>query len=211
MNISSNKKIAILGIILLVLAGSIVVALKGMNVDLMFMQHKSVNIPIGKEYNIKDVESICKEVFSNKDFVVRKIGTFGDAANVNVISITDEEKNNLVEKINEKYDIKLVATEISVNSNSNIRIRDIIRPYIIPVIISFAVIYIYMAIRYKKLNILKTLLTITIIIFITEIGLASLIAIVRVPITPSVVNLLFVIALAEIIVFISKKEKELKN
>ena len=34
MNLSSNKKIIILGLSLLILAGIIVVALKGMNVDL---------------------------------------------------------------------------------------------------------------------------------------------------------------------------------
>ena len=211
MNLSSNKKIAILGIILLILAGIIVVALKGMNVDLMYTQHKSVNIPIGKEYKIEDVENICKEVFGNKEFVVRKIGTFGDSVNVNVVSITDEEKTNVVEKINQKYDLKLEATMISVNSSSNVRIRDIIRPYIVPSIISFIAIYAYMAIRYRKLNILKILLTITIIIAITEITLVSLIAIVRLPITPSVITILFAISIIELIVFMSKKEKELKN
>ena len=211
MNLSSNKKIAILGIVLLVLAGMIVVALKGMNVDLMLAQHKSINIAIGKEYDIHEVERICKEVLGNKAFVVRKIGTFGDAVNVNVISITDEEKTNLVEKINQKYSIQLVANEISVNSNSNIRIRDMIRPYILPVSIVFIAIYAYIAIKYKNLNSLKVLLTITGIIVITEAVLASLVAIVRIPVTPVVVNLLFVIALAEIIVFMYKKEKDLKT
>ena len=46
MKLSSNKKIALLGIILLILAGIIVVALKGMKVDLMLTKHKSIDIVI---------------------------------------------------------------------------------------------------------------------------------------------------------------------
>lgn len=210
MELSSNKKIAILGIILLILAGIIVVALKGMNVDLMLAKHKSINIVIGKEFDIKDVQAICDEVFQNKDVVLRKIGTLADSVNVNALSITDEEKLSLVEKINKKYEISLVADQIAVVSDSNIRIRDLIRPYIVPVIISFVVIYAYMGIRFKKLNPLKVLLTITGIILVTEAILVSLIAISRIPVSPIVVNLLLLIGLAELIVFIYKKEKELK-
>ena len=65
MKLSSNKKIVLLGIILLILAGIIVVALKGMKVDLMLTKHKSMDIVIGKEFNINDVRNICNEVFKD--------------------------------------------------------------------------------------------------------------------------------------------------
>ena len=123
MKLSSSQKIAILGMSLLVLAGIIVVALKGMNVDLMFAQHKSINIVIGTEFDIRDVQSICNEVFKNKKTVVRKIGTFGDSANINVVSITDEEKLNLVENVNERFNLTLDASQINISSNPNIRIN----------------------------------------------------------------------------------------
>lgn len=207
MNLSSNKKIIILGLSLLILAGIIVVALKGMNVDLMLAQHKSIDIIIGKEFDIKEVEAICKEVFQNKEVVLKKVEAFGDTVSINAVTIADEEKTNLVAKINEKYGTDLVAEEIDVKSNSNIRVRDLIRPYILPTGISFVLIYAYIAIRFRKLNPVKMLLTITAIILITEAVIASVVAISRIAITPTIINIMLVIGIAEIIIFIYRKEK----
>lgn len=206
MNLSSNKKIIILGLSLLILAGIIVVALKGMNVDLMLAQHKSIDIIIGKEFDIKEVEGICKEVFQSKEVVLKKVEAFGDTVSINAVTIADEEKANLVTKINEKYGTDLKAEEIDVKSNSNIRVRDLIRPYIIPAVISFVLIYAYIAIRFRKLNPLKTLLKITGIILITEAVIASVVAISRIAITPIIINIMFVVGIAEIIIFMYKKE-----
>lgn len=206
MNLSSNKKIIILGLSLLILAGIIVVALKGMNVDLMLAQHKSIDIIIGKEFDIKEVEEICKEVFQSKEVVLKKVEAFGDTVSINAVTIADEEKSNLVTKINEKYGTDLKAEEIDVKSNSNIRVRDLIRPYIIPAVISFVLIYAYIAIRFRKLNPLKTLLKITGIILITEALIASVVAISRIAITPIIINIMFVVGIAEIIIFMYKKE-----
>ena len=207
MNLNSSKKIIILGLSLLILAGIIVVALKGMNVDLMLTQHKSIDIIIGKEFDIKEVKEICKEVFQDKKVVLKKVEAFGDTVSINAVTISDEEKANLVAKINEKYGTSLVAEEITVKSNSNIRVRDLIRPYILPASISFVLIYAYIGVRFKKLNPVKILLTISAIILITEAVIASVIAISRIAITPAIINMMFVIGIAEIIIFIYKKEK----
>ncbi len=211
MKLSSNKKIVLLGIILLILAGIIVVALKGMKVDLMLTKHKSMDIVIGKEFDINEVKNICNEVFKDKDVVLRKIENFGDAVSVNATTISDEEKQNLITKINEKFEISLVADDIEVKSNSNIRIRDMVRPYFAPVCVSFVMIYTYIGIRFNKLNALKVLLSITGIILLTEAVIASIVAISRIPVSPIIVNLMLVIAVAEIIIFIYKKEEELKS
>lgn len=210
-NINSNKKIVLLGLILLLLAGIIVVALKGMKVDLMLEQHKSIDLVIGKEVNLKEIKTICNEVFGSKKVVLRKIELFEDAVNINVVSITDEEKINLINKVNEKYNISLVAEEIAINTNSNIRIRDLIKPYVLPLGISMVIIYIYIAIRFKKLNIIKTLGIITVIIIISEAIIASVVAIARIPVTPTLLNLLVMIAIIEILIYINKREKDLKN
>ena len=206
MNLSSNKKIIILGLSLLILAGIIVVALKGMNVDLMLAQHKTIDIIIGKEFDIKEVEEICKEVFQSNEVVLKKVEAFGDTVSINAVTIADEEKSNLVTKINEKYGTDLKAEEIDVKSNSNIRVRDLIRPYILPAVISFVLIYAYIAIRFRKLNPLKALLKITGIILITEALIASVVAISRIAITPIIINIMFVVGIAEIIIFMYKKE-----
>lgn len=209
MNLSGNKKIVMLGLSLLILAGIIVVALRGTVVDLMVGQHKSMNIVIGKEFEVSDMESICKEVFKDKKTVIRKIEVFEDSVNINVVSITDEEKTNLISKINEKYSLELDASQITVNSNSNIRIRDIVKPYFAPVGISIVLVYLYIAIRFKKLNPLKVLGWLTAYLLITEATIASIIAIFRISLSPVVINLMLLIAVVEIMLYINKKEKDL--
>lgn len=209
MELKGNKKILILGLILLVLAGIIVIALKGINVDLMFAKHESVDIVIGKEFNMTDIENICKEVFNGKKVVLKSIEEFDDSVNINVVSITDEEKSNLISKINEKYGTELKEDEITVNSNANIRIRDIARPYIMPMIISYIIIYIYIAIRFRKLNILKVLGALTLLLVVTEVVIISVISITRLPFTAPIMSLMIAIAIIETILYTGKKEKEM--
>lgn len=211
MKLSGSKKIVLLGLILLIIAGAVVVALKGFNVDLMLEQHEEMNIVIGKEINIKDIKSICKEVFKNKQVVVRTVDLFNDSVNISVESMTDEEKNELVNKINEKYETELSAENLSAYTVSNVRIRDLVRPYISPVLISVIVIVAYLIIRFRKMSVLKLLGKLFGIIILTEAVIASIIAISRIPVSATIVNLMTVVAVIELIFYISKTEKEYKN
>ena len=72
MKLSGNKKIVLLGIILLIIAGIVVVALKGVKVSLNMQQHEELNVYIGKPTKLNDIKAICQEVFENKRFVVKK-------------------------------------------------------------------------------------------------------------------------------------------
>lgn len=209
MKLSGSKKILLLGIILLIVAGVVVVLLKGFNVSLFYRQHEELNIVIGKEVNIKDINGICKEVFGNKSFIVRSVELFDDSISIRAESITNEEKSELVNKINEKYSTELVAEDLTVNENPNIRIRDLIRPYVKPVIASSVVIICYLYLRYIKNGALVFLEKSFAIILITEVVIASLVAISRLPVSPIVVNLMVAIAIIELIVLINKKEKSL--
>ena len=47
-----TKKILIFSLIILILAGIIIVALKGFNVDLMLRKHDSIEYTIGKDFEI---------------------------------------------------------------------------------------------------------------------------------------------------------------
>lgn len=206
-----NKKILILGLCLLILAGLTVVLLKGFKVDLMLEQHETVNFIIGKEFDKKDVKQICDEVFDGKKVVLRNLELFNDAVNINVSSITDEEKENLVTKMNEKFGTTITSEDLVVQTVYNVRIRDWLRPYIKPICISMLLTIIYLVIRFRKLNILKLLGKISCIIIVTIASLASIIAITRFPISPVLINLILVIAVIELIVYINKTEKEYKN
>ena len=63
----NKKKKIILGIILaIIFIGIIVVAFKGFNVGLSLRPHHTFYFVFEQEYNVEDVEKICKEVFKDK-------------------------------------------------------------------------------------------------------------------------------------------------
>lgn len=203
----ASNKIILLGLCLLIIAGIVVVRLTGFNVSLIYQKHESISLYIAKPIDLNEIKAICKEVFKDKDFVIREVEIFGDSVNINVKSITDEEKNNLINKINEKYQTEILSEDVAVNSNAKIRIRDIVRPYIKPVLISAVLIMAYIIIRFKKMKVLELLGKICVIISVTELALASIIAIIRVPVSPIIINLLTVVAVIELLIYINKLEK----
>jgi preprotein translocase subunit SecF len=73
MNKGTWKKVLYLGLALLIIAGIIVVLLKGFRVDLMLEQHEEITYSMETEYDLKDIRNICNEVFKNKKVVVRQI------------------------------------------------------------------------------------------------------------------------------------------
>lgn len=208
MKLSGSKKILLLGIILLIIAGIVVVALKGVKVSLTLQQHETVKVYIGKKVELKEFKDICKEVFENKTINVRENEYFNESFTINLETITDEEKTKLVEKINEKLGTELTAESLEINTASNIRIRDIVKPYFKPVIISTVLIIVYMIIRFRKMSAIKLLAKIFGIILLTEAVIFSIIAIIRVPLSPTIINLMAVIAVIELIIYINKIEKK---
>lgn len=208
MKLSGSKKILLLGIILLIIAGIVVVALKGVKVSLTLQQHETVKVYIGKKVEIEEFKNICKEVFGNKTVNVRENEYFSESFSINIETITDEEKTKLVEKINEKFETELTVESLEVNTASNIRIRDIVKPYFKPVIISTVLIIVYMIIRFRKMSAIKLLAKIFGIIVLTEAVIFSLIAIIRVPLSPTIINSMAVIAVIELIIYINKIEKK---
>lgn len=209
MNKEMNKKVLILGLVLLIIAGIIVVLLKGFNVDLMLEQHTEITYDLGKEYDLKDIKTICKDTFGNKKVVIKEVELFGEAVSINVSSITDEEKETLVNKMNEKYEQTKTVDDLQISTIPNVRIRDWVTPYIKPVCISVFIVLAYMIIRFRRLNTLKLLGNIILKITVTVLAILSAIAILRIPVMPSYITILTIIAIAECCVYLSKYEKKL--
>lgn len=211
MKLNGIEKILLLGIILVIIAGVVVVALKGFNVSLLFEQHENIKLVIGKEININDVKDICRDVFKDKKAIVRKMEVFNDAVNIDVESITDEEKQNLVSKVNEKYGTEFTVETINIKTNANIRLRDIVRPYIVPLVISAIIIVAYMLIRFNKIRASILLGKITGVIVLTELVLASIISIARIPVTPVLINVMIALAVFELVLYIDYTERNIRR
>ncbi len=209
----NNRKIVIFGVILLIIAGIIVVALKGFNVSLMFGKHEAIELKIGKEVDLNVVKEICREVFEKKEFVAKELEVFGDSVQINVKTITDEEKSKLVNQINDKFETSKTVEDLNINSISNKRMRDVIRPYLASIAISFVVIFIYIFIRFRKINAVKIILEFIKNSILIEAILLSIIAVTRLEVTDLLINLLVIVPIAQLVyvIVIGEKKLEIEN
>lgn len=207
MNKFLNKKVLILGLSLLILAGVVVVLFRGFNVNFMLEQHEVIEFVIGKDFEMKEVSDICDEVFGDKKVVLKIVEVFNDSVSINVESITNEEKQNLVNKLNEKFGTTKTVDEIEVKTVANVRIRDWVKPYIKPISISGIIILGYIAVKFREENIFKLLAKIIGIVVLTMAIILSVLAILRIPMSPIYIMLLTAVALVEVMVYINKHEK----
>lgn len=172
--------IALIAIILVV--GIVMIFTKGLIFDLNYADSKKVEINIGKEFEEKDIKEITDEIFGKQPVLIQAIEVYKDAASITTTEITEEQKTNLVTKINEKYGTEISADDVTIEENAHIRGRDIIKPYITPFIIATVIILAYLAIRYYKINSLKVIAKSVTIIVLAQLLLLSIIAIARIKI-----------------------------
>ena len=178
------KKIvyAVLGVIIVI--GIIVIATVGFNVDVIYSNHREIKVYVGKDYNIDEVKQIVNEVIPEEKVVINKVEKFNDSFIIKVNKISDEQLENLKQKISEKYEISEENRDNMITDSyiGSFRIRDLIRPYAQPIIISTVIILVYMAVKYKKLGIAKVIIQEIIVLVMAMALLLSVIAITRCPV-----------------------------
>lgn len=211
------KNKTIIGIILaiIILAGIITTCTLGLNFDLKYANHKEIDIYIGKEFENKDIYNIAKEVVEQEKIIVQKVELYEDMVSISIKDITDEQVTNINTKINEKYGLENKVEDIIITSVSNVRGRELIKPYILPITISFVLIITYIAVyatiyshKEIKINIVKTLLEAIGAIIITQLLYLSLLAITRLPINILTIPFAIVIYVITTIVIILNIQKK---
>lgn len=197
------KKVIYAILICLIIAGIVIIATVGLKADIIYSKNVELDIYLGKSFEIKDLQSIVNEVFPKERAIIQEIELFGDTVSITLEdNRTEEELNSKIEelnkKINEKYELENEAKDITVTHNPKIKLSSILMPYVYSLGISLVIILIYVGIRYRKLGIVKTLITYLLAIGATEMLLLSVIAITRFPINRLVIPvglLLFVVVI----------------
>lgn len=212
--LTTKMKILYIAMALIIIAGIAVVAVKGFNVELKYRHHQKIELNIGEEVKIEEIQKIADEVFGKNKSNVQIIEVYKDAVQIASTEISEEQKNAVVQKVNELYPqevaedkeatVLIKAENVKIITNTNIRLRDVISPYIIPMIIITIVVLVYLAIRYRKLGIVKSIVEPAVILVLTQVILLSVLAIVRFPmgrLTMPLVLLVYVIS----IIFVTEK------
>jgi len=191
------QKLIYLGLALLIIAGVVVVLFKGFNVDLMLKQHEELVYTFKVDFDMKDINKICKDVFKDKEYRILEYELFGDAILICSESITEEEKENLVNNLNDYYykdDIEsaIKPEDFTVNTIPNVRIKDWVKPYIVPVCVTYAIIAVYVLVRFRKIGNVKVLLELLLYVALIVAIILSIIAIVRLPLKPYYITIIMV-------------------
>ena len=206
--LTTKMKILYIAMALIIIVGIAVVAVKGFNVELKYRHHQKIELNIGEEVKTEEIQKIADEVFGKNKSKVQIIEVYKDAVQIASTEISEEQKNAVVQKINELYPqeaeegkeakVLIKAENVKIITNTNIRLRDVVSPYIIPMIIITIVVLVYVAIRYRKLGIVKSIVEPAVILVLTQVILLSVLAIVRFPmgrLTMPLVLLVYVVSI----------------
>ena len=203
-----NKKIIAIVIIslIIIIAGIIVTVVLGFNKELKYSQSQSIDIYIEQQVDQNKVKDIANEILGT-DNIVEVVEIYEDMVTIRAKSISDEQKNNLVNKIKENYEFEQTAEETTIKNVPAARLIDMYKNYIIPFAISGIVVLIYMLIRYRKKGILNVLAKTIFIPVIAMLLLLSIIAITRIPVgrfIPVVVILVYILSILYVVKKIEK-------
>ena len=207
------KKIIYAILICIIIAGIVVIATVGLKADIIYSKNVELDVYVGETFERKDIENIVNEVFPNERVIINEIEMFGDMFSVTLADTRTEDELNskveeLVTKVNEKYETELETSDIEIRHNPKAKLSSIILPYAVTIGISMLLIPVYVGIRYRKLGVVRTILTYIVSILAVEMIYLSILAIVRYPINRIVIpiGLVLLVTVVTILGFVNEKK-----
>ena len=205
-----NKIIAVV-LLLVLIAGIAVIALKGVNYELRFSDSKELDLYIEKQISVNDIKPIVKEVMGNQPISVRYVEEYGDSVAIIARDMTDEQKTEIINKINEKFGSEMQADSTELVTLSHVRGIDMVKKFVLPFAISTSIILVYLVIRYFKLGLVKVLLKSIIAIVLGQAELLSVLALTRFPIGRTTTLLVLTVYLVTLVVLTTRFENKLQE
>lgn len=168
-------------ICLIIIAGIAVWDSHGFNTELQYSSRYQIQLSNNTGIDKKDVEEIATEVLGDTRFFVQEVESFGNSVSIVAEEMTEEQKNQIVEKFNEKYDEDLKADDIEIVFIAFTRVKDVVKHFIFPGILTLAFVLGYFLIRFRKIGVLEILIKTIAFPVVAELLMFSIMAIIRVP------------------------------
>ena len=98
--------------------------------------------------------------------------------------------------------------DITIRHNAKVKLSSIILPYAVTIGISMAIILVYVGMRYRKLGVIRTILTYIVSILSVEMVYLSILALIRYPINRIVIpiGLVLLVTVVTILGFVNEKK-----
>lgn len=198
-------------IAIIIVAGVINTYLNKFIFSLAYDSSVRMDVYIGKDYDTEEVRNLVKETVGTNDVIIQKVETFNDMVAITARELSEEQKKNIIDKINEKYETEITLDEVSVTNIPHYDGTDLLNRYVLPMVISAIVILIYIAIRYNKLGIVKMPIRTILWSIIVELLYVSIISLARIPVSFYTIPLGIVIEIIVLIALVNVFEKELED
>lgn len=179
--------------------GIVIACTSGFNLSSEYDNRVELSIDFTEEFDIKDVEEISKSVFEAKNVLkVEYADSFKTGAIIKLKTADEEQIINLEEKLKEKYasfkteDVENEEDEHNHEQANTIametripkaNVYDLIKIYIKPIIITTILSVLLLAIVFRKLGFIKSVIMPICIIIIVNALYVSAFAILRIPVS----------------------------
>lgn len=198
-----------------ILIGAITFKVKGFNKEKIYCARQEIVLSDNTAIDFNKVNDIAKEVLEGKEVYLQKVGNFEDTVQIISTEITDEEKENIINKFNEEYGSELKQEDIETIKVPETKIADILKPYFWPAMASFAIVLLYLVVVYNKIGLSKVLVKGIGFPIGLELFYYSIIAITGIPfgkITSAIAIGLYAVSICLVTIsFQNKKEALLNN
>lgn len=201
------KIIAIAIMSLVILAGIVVVGIFGFNKELRYGQGQVINVYVEQMVDVTNIKKLVNECLAGKTNMVQTVEIYQDYVTIKAKEITEEQKNNIVNKLKENYEFSQTAEDTTIENVAATKYIDIYKKYIVPFAVSRVIVLAYIVIRYHKKGILKVLGRTIIIPVFGELFLLSIIAITRIPVGRYTPVLVIAMYITSIMMVIRENEK----
>lgn len=175
------KKIFLLVSIVLIVVGIVLYFVMGFNYNLEYGDAKRITVSMKDDFSLEDYKSFAKEIYGNAQ--VEAISTFKSGVSIKVKDTNDEQLDKLVSKINEKYGYEYTKDDLKVTKLTQIKIWDLLKQALIPVVSATLIIFVYILIRYRKQSFIKLLLSSFVPEVLSVLLVLSVYLVFRIPVT----------------------------
>ena len=117
-----KNKLLYLILILIIIFGAIVYAIKGFNKELNYSNRQEFEISSASTLDEIKIEEIAKSVITDRGVKVQKLERFNNALEIISTSISEEEKENIINKINEECNESISNDDTKIISITSTRI-----------------------------------------------------------------------------------------
>lgn len=199
---SINQLICIISIIVIIV-GVIVLLTRGFEKSLDYARVNRIEIYLENGYNKEEITQIVNEIFIEKEFKIYDVDKFNQTIAIDLReSYSDEQLESLKTAIAEKNGIDEEEITVYENKIPAVTVRDIVKPYLQPMITTTMLIVIYIILRNIKSveKIMNKIIKMILTILLTEGVYFSLILIIGIPISKLTMPIAIIIYILSIII-----------